>query len=324
MRLKSLAKKLLLLLLVPFSAYLVTGCSEDETSDTAYTIKPYSLQNIEYARNTDTSSKLIPLTLDIYFPEVQASEQKFPLIMLIHGGSYLVGSKEDISNSCELLSNEGFVVAAINYRLGWRTNEGCSVDSFSLAEAAYRGMQDANAALRYLVSHASQYGIDTAWIFTGGESAGAAIALNSSYITDHETELHSPQLLHKLGGLRNSGNNFTGSYSIKGICNKWGAISDTNLITGQSKIPVISFHGTNDPFVPAEAGYFLGCTKVPAFGSVCIHRQMIAAQGISNLYLKPGGLHQPSDFTPEFTMEKTAEFFRQIMSGNARSAVYIK
>jgi predicted esterase len=118
-------------------------------------------------------------------------------------------------------------------------------------------MQDANAALRFLVAHADEYGIDTNWIFVAGESAGAAIALNSSYFQENRIHSISPLLAQKLGGLHNSGNHYTETYSVKGICNKWGAITDTNLISDNFNIPVISFHGSNDPLIPVEHGYLL-------------------------------------------------------------------
>lgn len=298
-----------------------SGCSKDEIKQPEADFKPYALRDIEYAINADTAGESQQLKLDIYFAQKADTFQKFPLVLMLHGGSFQIGDKEWVSESCNLLAEAGFITATINYRMGWRFKN-CNDSTNTLAEANYRGMQDANAALRFLVAHADEYSIDTNWIFVAGESAGAAIALNSSYIPQNRIHSVSPLLTQKLGGLHNSGNNYTETYSVKGICNKWGAITDTNLISDNFNIPVISFHGNNDPLVPAEHGYLLECNSFPVSGSACIHRQTRASKGISILFLSKSGLHQPKEYTPVFTMNKTAEFFRQIMAGTAESAFY--
>jgi predicted peptidase len=298
-----------------------SGCSKDETSKPETNSKRYVLRDIEYAVNTDTAGISQHLTLDIFFTPKADTSQKFPLVLMIHGGSFQIGDKDWVSESCNLLAEAGFITATINYRLGWR-DKSCNGALNTLAEANYRGMQDANAALRFLVAHAEEYGIDTNWIFVAGESAGATTALNSSYIPENRIHSISPLLAQKLGGLHNSGNKYNKTYSLKGICNKWGAIMDTNLISGNFNIPVISFHGSNDRLVPVENGYLLECSSFPVSGSACIHRQTIASEGISILYLSQNGMHQPKEYTPEFTMNKTAEFFQRIMTGTAESAVY--
>ncbi len=298
-----------------------SGCSKEEVKQPEADFKPFVLRDIEYAINADTAGEFQQLGLDIYLAHKADTFQKFPLVLMIHGGSFQIGDKEWVSESCYWLAKAGFITATINYRLGWRFNS-CNDSRNTLAEANYRGMQDANAALRFLVAHADEYGIDTNWIFVAGESAGAAIALNSSYTPQHRIHSISPLLAQKLGGLHNSGNHYTETYSVKGICNKWGAMTDTNLISDNFNIPVISFHGINDPLIPAEHGYLLECNSFPVSGSVCIHSQTRATDGISILFLSKNGLHQPIEFTSEFTMNKTAEFFHNIMAGTAESAIY--
>lgn len=313
---------LIVAMLLPF--ILITGCTKEEQLKSASGHSVYTFRDIEYAVNTDTSGQQQHLLFDLYVMRKTAARQKLPLVLMIHGGGYQIGNKQWVSTSCEVMARAGFIAASIDYRLGWRTEGGCYGDSLTLSEAAYRGMQDANAALRFLVAHADEYGIDTSWIFIGGESAGAAIALNSCYSSDHEIELHHPELQMKLGKLSAVGNNLTETYTIKGICNKWGAISDTNLLNPNHLIPVISFHGGEDELVPADKGYFLGCGAVPAFGSVCINRRMQELDGISILYLSQNAGHQPGNYSPEFAMGKTAEFFLAIMNKRAESGVYVE
>lgn len=302
----------------------LVSCAKEQEPQALMLSQKTVLQNIVYGLNTDTSGTLQYLKLDLYLPAKQLYFEKYPVVLMIHGGSYLVGNKEWLKESCEILADSGFIAVSIDYRLGWRLNGGCTDDKFSLEEAQYKGMQDANAVKSFLVINAEKYNIDPEWIFVGGESAGAAIALNSSYTTDADMELHHPNLVKKLGRLWNPGTNLSDTIRIKGICNQWGAISDSSLIKTNNAIPVINFHGSADSLIPSDTGYFLGCPAVPAFGSMCIYRQLLAFNTASIVYLKQGGGHQPVEYSPAFNMSRTAAFFRQIMEGKAQSALYME
>ncbi len=315
---------LVFILLFSLSSLLFGGCANVKPPAPFVPVKAYVLKNVEYAVSTDTTGLPQHLTLDIYFPAQTKAAQKFPLFVMMHAGSYQVGNKEWQKSQCAIMADSGFIAVSINYRKGWRSESGCYGSVFTLSQAEYRAMQDARASLRFLVSKAKLYNIDTSWIFTGGESAGAAIALNASYATDNDGVGGDPEMAISLGTLNNSGNNLPHTYTIKGICNKSGAISDSAFITSSTAIPTISFHGSKDQLVPIDKGYFLGCHKTPAFGSLCIHRRLLAANSISVLYIKKGAPHMPTEFSPEFTMSKVAVFFRQIMLGTAKSEMFIE
>ena len=315
---------LYVLMLILFVTIFAPGCTKEDSQTPEHTIPAYVLRDVEFGINYDTAGQAEHLLLDIYFPASDSLEQKFPLVLMMHGGSYLNGDKSWISKSCEILADSGFITVSMNYRMGWRTNGGCDKDTFSLREAGYRGMQDANSALSFLLANTGKYAVDPDWIFAGGESAGAAIALNISFTSNADMELLQPDLVAKLGKLQDPGYSLSNQSPVKGICNKWGSISDSNLIRTNNAIPVISFHGTNDPLVPDDTGYFLACPATPSFGSLCIYRRLLAEGGVSILHLKQGGAHQPDAYCPEFTMSKTALFFHQIMAGKAQSAVFIE
>lgn len=99
--------------------------------------------------------------LDIYYPK--DAVDSMPVILWIHGGGYVGGSKESRQDYAMSLANAGYVVANIDY---------------SLAPAAlYPGpIVQANEALAYMNVHASNYGGDMERVFIGGDSAGAQIA----------------------------------------------------------------------------------------------------------------------------------------------------
>lgn len=99
--------------------------------------------------------------LDIYYPK--DAVDSMPVILWIHGGGYVGGSKESRQDYAMSLANAGYVVANIDY---------------SLAPAVlYPGpIVQANEALAYMNVHASNYGGDMERVFIGGDSAGAQIA----------------------------------------------------------------------------------------------------------------------------------------------------
>ncbi len=301
---------------------VVTGCTKTSSSeklipggDTTTGLLLSNITNIEYGSNADTSGKMVSLTMDIYFPAGAKTGDKNPLVMIIHGGSYLNGDKTDLQQHAQILADSGFVVASINYRLGWRSgNTTCGGDSASETRAAYRALQDANAALRFLMYHSIAFSVNPDWVFIGGSSAGSSIALNTTYISDPVGMTYLPEVYAQLGPISHSGNLLVNEFKIKGICNMWGALPDSNLITALSATPTISFHGTSDNVVPYDIGYNESCPNyVRLYGSACIHRRLVAYNTpvISNFVI--GGGHGPSVYTPEFLMGNTACFFKKII-----------
>jgi len=112
-----------------------------------------------------------PLTLDLYLPPttVDRPDRGFPLVVFIHGGAWMRGDSRrsgpflDFSAVLAALSANGYVVASIEYRLS--------------GEAVFPApVQDVKAAVRWLRSRASQYGIDPALAIIWGESAGGHLA----------------------------------------------------------------------------------------------------------------------------------------------------
>jgi len=85
-----------------------------------------------------------------------------PLVMFVHGGGWTKGSKDTASGpyTSSHYPSEGYVYASINYRL---------VPSVTVEDEA----SDVAAALRSLLDHAAQLGIDPGRVVIMGHSAGA-------------------------------------------------------------------------------------------------------------------------------------------------------
>jgi acetyl esterase/lipase len=99
--------------------------------------------------------------MDVYLPSDGGSRR--PAVLLIHGGGWYIGEKEDFILTAHRLSASGYVAASINYRM----------KSAGMFPAAVR---DGACALAFLRAHADEYGIDPDRIVLFGYSAGAYIA----------------------------------------------------------------------------------------------------------------------------------------------------
>ncbi|MBQ5677877.1 MAG: alpha/beta hydrolase [Clostridia bacterium] len=96
--------------------------------------------------------------LDIYYPE--GTTEKLPVIIDIHGGGWMYGYKEINKNFCLKLSEKGFLIASINYRLA---GGNIRFDD---------QIRDIFAALKWLSENLKNYPADLDNVFLAGDSAG--------------------------------------------------------------------------------------------------------------------------------------------------------
>jgi acetyl esterase/lipase len=114
--------------------------------------------------------------LDVYRP---AQEGRYPLLILLHGGAWMIMSKDDVfgvlgyGTVARCLAERGLVVVVPNYRLspGVRHPE---------------HVKDVARAFDWTVRHCEKYGGDPKNVFVGGHSAGghlaALLASDESYL----------------------------------------------------------------------------------------------------------------------------------------------
>jgi len=191
------------------------------------------------------------LKMDIYTPD-NAGGLHRPLLVLIHGGAFYVGDKSQTAmvEACKYFASLGYTTASINYRLGFLPTQ------TSIERAAYKALQDAHAALRFLLSNANKYKIEPDYIFVGGSSAGGITALNLAFMQNQNRPESSFKsfLNNDLGNIESVGkyNNLT--FQIKSIVNLWGAMEDLNLLKNNN-VSVLSYHSIGDPVVPYYHDY---------------------------------------------------------------------
>lgn len=112
-------------------------------------------KDIAYIEGGDEAQKL-----DLYVPEKPA-DKPLPLIVHIHGGGWIGGSKFPCPVAGMVL--KGYAVASVEYR-------------FSQKAKFPAQIQDCQAAIRWLRAHAKQYNFDTEHVGVVGGSAGGHLS----------------------------------------------------------------------------------------------------------------------------------------------------
>lgn len=110
-------------------------------------------QTIAYGASADQTYDVWP---------AQGGSGPAPLVMFVHGGGWTSGSKDSASGPYKsgYYPSEGYAYASINYRL---------VPSVTVEDEA----ADVVAALKSLLDHADELGIDPSRVVIMGHSAGA-------------------------------------------------------------------------------------------------------------------------------------------------------
>lgn len=96
--------------------------------------------------------------LDVYLP-VQ-HEGKLPVIINVHGGGWVYGTKETYQYYCMNLAQKGFAVVNFNYRL-------------APASKFPASLEDLNDVIAWVLASDEDYPIDRSRIYLMGDSAGA-------------------------------------------------------------------------------------------------------------------------------------------------------
>lgn len=185
------------------------------------------------------------LTMDVYIPE-DGKEATRPLLVLIHGGAFFNGDKADpgFPEWARDLASMGYVVASVNYRLGFRKNLA------SVKRAGFHSVQDVDAAIRYIIHHKDIYAVDPDRVFVAGTSAGAITALNLAFMRDKDI----PSEAQDEEGVKSEDPEMNELYNIRAVGNLWGAVNDLSMLNN-APTSVISFHSSGDPVVPFGKGH---------------------------------------------------------------------
>lgn len=269
--------------------------------------------NITYGSNTSFSGAATALKLDFYEPTGD-SEMNRPLIIWIHGGSFLGGSKtdSDMTAFSQKFARKGYACASVDYRVGF-----FPIDSANAVKAVVRAVQDVKAAIRFFYKDkqtANTYRIDTNRIYIGGSSAGAITALHVAYL-DNVCEISgylNQNTINQLGGLEGSSGNPGYSTQIQGVINLCGALAKYVWLQA-GDVPMVSVHGTADGTVKYNRGIVNPGTPLMYLdGSRMLHERACAVNVSSSFYTLPGAGHCPYIGNTAY-MDTTEHFIRDFM-----------
>jgi para-nitrobenzyl esterase len=215
--------------------------------------------NLNYGSSITATGTTQTLTLDVYEPDGDSLAMR-PLIVWVHGGSFVGGTKNDadVTSLCQHFAKRGYVCASIEYRLGFASFPPTQV----MAEAAvFRAVQDMKAAIRFFRKDSATvnaYRIDPSMIFGGGSSAGAFTALHLAYLNE-PSEIPAGIDTMQLGGIEGNSGNPGYDSNINAVIDLCGALGNKNYIKA-GDIPFCAMHGNSDQTVPYGTAiiYLLG------------------------------------------------------------------
>lgn len=124
---------------------------------------------INYVRDIRYGKNKKYHTLDVCWPDEQegkkhdSTDKKLPVIISVHGGGYVYGSKEIYQFYSASLAQRGFAVINFNYRLA---------PGFKFPSP----LEDLNAVIVWMMLHREEYPFDLSNVFLVGDSAGAQLA----------------------------------------------------------------------------------------------------------------------------------------------------
>jgi len=239
--------------------------------ENSYRIVP----NVTYLTASNWDAKL-----DLYV--TRTPDKPLPTLIFIHGGGWTGGTKEGRDLAILPYLDMGMNVVNVEYRLA----------RVAQAPAA---VEDCRCALRWVIQHAKEYGVDVNKIVVSGDSAGGHLALTTGMLPASaglDRECPGPDNL-KVAAIVNwygisDVSELLDGPNMKAYAVQWlGSASDREQIARRVSPltyvraglpPVLTIHGDADPTVPYTQ-------------SVRLHKALADAGVANELMTIPGGKH---------------------------------
>lgn len=130
----------------------------------------------------------LELKLNVHYPK---EEGTFPIIILVHGGGWVVGSKDQPNHikTCKILASLGYTVYNIDYRL---IPQDVILDPKMVVfekPVMAEMIEDVLAAITFAKQNAKEHKGRSDDIFLFGRSAGAHLVLLASFLADEYQKL---------------------------------------------------------------------------------------------------------------------------------------
>lgn len=219
-----------------------------------------------YGTSTGYNGEPVELGLKMFKP-VGDGQLERPLVVMLHGGWFENGERQDMYGMCETLARSGWAAAAVSYRQQFYADGvhpmPWAYDSAEVGRTIYRAMQDVKGAIRYLKGRHELDSTSTTNIIVVGFTAGAFAGLEAAYLTETDQK---PTYCGAIDDVVLNGNNYArpdlgaveGDLNINGydasflgVVSFMGAITNPSWITDQGPA-LYTYHQTGDPMVACD------------------------------------------------------------------------
>lgn len=235
------------LLFLPFMLLFLVSCSNDDDLQVTQTEQPLTeVTYLDVAYGNDPEQ-----TMDVYLPANRTEDTK--VFVLIHGGFWYAGSKEDFNQAVPIIKQyfPDYAIVNINYRLA------------DVNSPAYpKQIEDIQQMFQHLEN--SDYTISNDYALVG-VSAGAHLSMLYAY--KYDTEHNVKAVCDIVGPADFTDEAYTdhpqyenAALALVGTASptqqQLQEVNPVNFITGMAP-PTISFYGGQDELIPSSQGPLL-------------------------------------------------------------------
>lgn len=154
-------KKSFILFIIAILLILLASCEKEKTGGEG----KIPMENIPYGTHTHQK-------MDVKLPQGLNENQKIPIVLCIHGGSWSAGDKTNFDYIQQVVNNNNCAYVSINYRL--------VQDGATYVEM----LDDINSAITYLKNNSNKYHLRTDKMCVIGNSAGGHLAMLYTYTVE--------------------------------------------------------------------------------------------------------------------------------------------
>jgi predicted esterase len=216
-------------------------------------------KDVTYGAAVDYRGELQQLRLDVLEPAGDTAPLRAAVVW-VHGGYFIEGSKEIswYQDAREQFVKAGYVVFSINYRLNPSLPKGLAptLQTLRLEEyiqEARDAAHDAQAAVRWVRAHATDYRVNADQIAVAGHSAGGIISQMVAWNSEDPGTSGTPGVSSRVAAA---------------VSSAGGTLPGVLTFIGLNEPPVLLSHGLADDVVPQPTDVE-ACALTVALGNVC-------------------------------------------------------
>lgn len=279
---------MVLCLVILYSCTKESGNPEDNNE--TISLSDTTFQNVAYGQNPRQ-------VYDIYLPANR--DTNTPILLMIHGGAWKEGQKEDFNYYLNLIQSKWSNVAIVNmnYRLASHAN---NIHHDEI-------IADINSALNHVSANNATYHISNN-VGIMGASAGGQLAMIYAFKYNSNVKcignIFGPSIINDWSWY-NSNNIFLGAQMSDILTEYVGQSWDTTAYKAVSPYwkvdsnsqPIIMFHGSLDPIVPV-------------YQSQWMHSKLNNL-GVTNEYYEYIAFHSFDDTQSDDVINKLVTFFKK-------------